>query len=145
MCAPRTLIVAACVVTLAGSLASAKQRDLGRETLAVGDGFASLGDGVTGGAAADADHVFVVRTRNELATALVAAPTGAPRIIYVDGTLDANVDDDNAPLACTDYYRNGYTLEAFVAFYDPAGPWGPTVPANTPGSLEAGRRACGGA
>jgi pectate lyase len=30
-----------------------------------------------------------------------------------------NVDDDNQPLACKDYYRNDYTLEAFLATYDP--------------------------
>jgi pectate lyase len=62
-----------------------------------------------------------------------ANPSNVPKIIYVDGTLDFNVDDENRPLRCTDYYRNGYTLEAFVATYDPA-VWGrvnPTGPLET--------------
>jgi len=137
----RTLIATACAVVLSGSLAYAKHhRDLGRETLPVNDGFASVATGVTGGAAADADHVFTVRTRSELAAVLVALPTGAPRIVYVDGTIDANVDEANNPLTCDAYFRDGYTRDAFVAFYDPAGPWGPNPPANTAGSLEAARR-----
>jgi pectate lyase len=136
----QTLAVACCAV-LAAASGSAAQTDLGREVLATNDGFASVGEGVTGGANATPAYVFVARTRGELVAALTAAPAGEPRIIYIDGTIDLNVDDDNSPLACTDYYRNDYTLEAFLAFYDPAGPWGPNPPANTPGSLEAARRA----
>jgi len=49
----------------------------------------------------------------------------------VDGVIDANVDDDNLPLACTDYYRDGYTLEAFLAKYDPTGEWGRVNPSGT--------------
>jgi pectate lyase len=134
-------LLAAAAVALAGAGLGASHRDLGREVLEPNDGWASLGEGVTGGSAADADHVFVVRNRAELVAALTAGPTGAARIIYVDGTIDANVDDQHTALTCEDYYRNGYTLESFLAFYDPAGPWGPNPPANTAGSLEAARRA----
>jgi pectate lyase len=130
-----------CGAALAAATGSAAQRDLGREVLAAGDGFASIGQGVTGGSNATPAYVFVARTRGELVAALTAAPAGEPRIIYVDGTIDLNVDDDGNALACTDYYSNGYTLEAFLAFYDPAGSWGPNPPANTTGSLEAARRA----
>lgn len=128
-------------VALAGAVAAAPpaQRDLGRQTLAAGDGFASLGDGVTGGASAGDQHVFVVRNRTELMAAVNAGPAGAPRIIYVDGVIDANVDDANRPLAVEEYYRDGYAREAFLAFYNPAGTWGPNPPANTAGSLEAAR------
>ena len=38
----------------------------------------------------------------------------------MQGTIDGNVDDTNQPLACTDYYRNGFTIEQFLATYDPA-------------------------
>jgi pectate lyase len=141
MSACKHTLAAACCAVLAVSTGSAAQRDLGREVLAANDGFASVGEGVTGGANATPAYVFVVRTRGELVAALTAAPAGEPRIIYVDGTIDLNAHDDGNPLACTDYYRNGYTLEAFLAFYDPAGPWGPNAPANDPGSLEAARRA----
>ena len=137
----RNRFAAACAMALAGTCIVSAQRDPGREVLAANDGWASLGGGVTGGALADADHVFVVGNRAEFLAALAVGPTGAPRILYVDGAIDANVDDSNQPLACEDYYAPGYTLEAFLAFYDPAGPWGPNPPANTAGSLEAGRRA----
>lgn len=133
-------VVATCLAALAATGAAADPGDLGREVLAPNDGFAALGEGVTGGAAADSDHVFVVRSRAELVAALTAAPAGAPRIVYIDGTIDANVDDENNPLACEDYYRGGYTLDAFLEFYNPEGPWGPNAPANTTGSLEAARR-----
>lgn len=123
--------IAACA-SLSGSAAP---RDLGREVLEPNDGFAALGgEGVTGGAAADADHVYVVRTRKELVDAL-ASQSATPKIIYIDGTLDANVDDNNQPLSCQDYYRDGYTLEAFLATYDPA-VWGRTDPT---GPLETAR------
>ena len=58
-----------------------------------------------------------------------------PKIIYVSGTIDANVDDANQPLGCTDYYRNGFTIEAFLAAYDPA-TWGRVNPT---GDLENAR------
>ena len=115
------------------------QRDVGRMVPLAGDGFASMGSGVTGGAAAADGYTFVVRTRNELAAAFAAGPAGAARIIYIDGVIDANVDDANRPLQCEDYYRSGYTRQAFLDFYNPQGPWGPTPPANTTGSLEAAR------
>lgn len=135
------------VVIVAAALAAVRadgppvQRDVGRQVLQAGDGFASLDDGVTGGASADDQHLFVVRNRGELVAALNAGPSGAPRIIYVDGVIDANVDDTGRPLACEDYYRDGYTQAAFLAFYNPAGAWGPNPPLNTAGSLEAARRA----
>ena len=117
------------------------QRDVGRQQLPAEDGFGSLGEGVSGGAAADEAHVFVVRNRAELVAALAAAPANAPRILYVDGVIDGNVDDNHRPLTCRDYYRNGYTLDAFLAFYNPAGSWGPNPPLNTAGSLEEARLA----
>ncbi|PYQ20457.1 MAG: pectate lyase, partial [Acidobacteria bacterium] len=115
--------------------APADDRDLGREILAPNDGWASFSTGTTGGAAAAPDHVYVVRNRKELIAALndgiypplSSSPSNAPKIIYVDRTIDANVDDDDVPLACEQYYRNGFTLEAFLATYDPA-VWGRVNP-----------------
>lgn len=131
----RVLPAIIAVAALAGSGGSAAPRDLGREVLEPNDGFAALGDeGVTGGSAADAEHTYIVRTRNELVAAL-ANPSAIAKIIYVDGTIDANVDDSNQPLRCQDYYRNGYTLEAYLATYDPA-VWGRVTPT---GPLEAAR------
>jgi pectate lyase len=103
-------------------------RDLGLETLHPENGWAASGPGVTGGAAAAPTQIYTVTSRRELIAALnngVASstspsnPSNEPKIIYVKGVIDANVDDDDNPLACADYHRNGYTLEAFLAAFDP--------------------------
>ena len=128
---PIILIGAACL--LAGLAAHAhNQRDLGRETLHPENGWAASGSGVTGGSAAVDAQIYTVTNRAELIAALnngvssptsPANPSNEPKIIYVKGTIDANVDDANSPLACSDYYRNGFTIEQFLATYDPA-VWG---------------------
>ena len=118
--------------------------DVGRQTLAPDDGWASFGTGTTGGSLATTEQVYVVRTRAEMiaalnngvvSTASPAIPSNEPKIIYVDGTIDFNVDDANLPLACADYARGGFTMEAFLATYDPA-VWGRIAPT---GPLEASR------
>ncbi len=139
------LVLCVLVTTAAGWPGSAsEQRELGTEVLAANDGWAAFGPGVTGGSAAAPDHVYVVTNRQELVAALndgvyppaSSTPSATPKIIYVDGTIDANVDDNNEPLTCEDYYRDGYTLEAFLAEFDPAGTWGRKAPS---GPLEAAR------
>ncbi|WP_436760442.1 pectate lyase family protein [Streptosporangium sp. V21-05] len=97
----------------ASSETSGRKPDLGRQTLPANDGWAAEGTGTTGGAAAPASNVHTVSTRTELATAL-AAPS--PKIIYVKGTVDTD-------RTCADYATGGYTLEAYLAAYDPA-VWG---------------------
>ena len=143
----RILQTLMCVVAIAATSAPsavADHRDLGREVLAPNDGWASFGAGTTGGSAAAPEQVYFVRTRAELIAALnngvpsptsPSTPSSAPKIIYVDGTIDFNVDDDNQPLGCVDYYRNGFTIEDFLATYDPA-VWGRVPPS---GPMEAAR------
>ena len=103
--------------------AMAAKSDLGQEVLPPHDGWASFGTGTTGGSQAAPSQVYVVTNRAELIAALnngvfsstsPANPSDEPKIIYVDGVIEMNVDDDNQPLTCEDYYRNGYTLEAFL-------------------------------
>src|SRR5687767_9670276 len=142
----RICVYAACLVAT-GVSASAHahgSRDPGRETLHPENGWAASGSGVTGGSAAVPEQVYTVTTRAELIAALnngvpstnsPSNPSNEPKIIYVSGTIDFNVDDTNQPLACTDYYRDGYTLEAFLATFDPA-VWGRNPPS---GPLEAAR------
>ena len=140
---PIILMGAACL--LAGVAAHANnQRDLGRETLHPENGWAASGSGVTGGSAAVDAQIYTVTNRAELIAALnngvssptsPANPSNEPKIIYVKGMIDANVDDANSSLACTDYYRNGFTIEQFLATYDPA-VWGRTPPT---GPVEAAR------
>lgn len=92
--------------------------DLGRQVLPVNDGWASAEGGTSGGSAATADHVYHVHDRNELASALADAGD-APKIIYVHGTIDANVDDANNPLTCADYAAGtGYTLDGYMAAFN---------------------------
>lgn len=120
------------------------RRDLGLETLHPENGWAASFVGVTGGAAAAPGQIYTVRNRSELIAALnngvvsstsPSNPSNEPKVIYVKGVIDANVDDANQPLACTDYYRDGYTLEQFLATYDPA-VWGRAAPS---GPLETAR------
>jgi len=122
----------------------AAERDPGREALPPNDGWASFGAGTTGGSPAVESQVYVVTNRAELIAALnngvpsstsSSNPSNEPKIIYVDGVVDMNVDDNNQPLTCEDYYRDGFTLEAFLAAYDPA-VWGRVAPS---GPLEAAR------
>jgi pectate lyase len=141
------LILALCLIGNTSFSAAAttlpKQNDLGLETLAPNDGWASFSTGTTGGSGATPEHVYIVHNRQELIAALnngvypppSSTPSSTPKIIYVAGTIDANVDDNNQPLTCADYARNGYTLEAYLAAYDPA-VWGKMPPT---GALESAR------
>jgi pectate lyase len=142
----RNLLPAFCLATSAFALPIAPTfaHDLGRSTLQPQNGWGAFGAGVTGGSAAVAEQTYVVTDRAELIAALnngvtsstsPSNPSNEPKIIYVKGTIDANVDDANQPLSCVDYYRDGYTLEAFLATYDPA-VWGRVAPA---GPLEVAR------
>ena len=138
-----TLTISVCLVANLFPSSLAEQRDLGHETLDANDGWASLTTGTTGGSNAATNQIYTVHNRRELVAALnngvypppSSNPSNVSKIIYVDGTIDANVDDNNQPLACTDYQRNGYTLEAYLAAYDPA-VWGRVLPS---GPLEAAR------
>ncbi len=133
MFATRTSLLAYLLLASITTTASAhSKQNIGRETLHPQNGWAASGTGVAGGSAAVAEQVYIVRNRSELIAALnngvvsstsPSNPSNEPKIIYVKGTIDANVDDANNPLTCTDYYQDGYTLEAFLATYDPA-VWG---------------------
>lgn len=134
------LHIAAAVAFLVGSsLASANaQAALDRQAIPTDDGWAAvptgaLPNGTTGGSLATTDRVHVVSDRNALVAAL-AYPSAVPKIIQIDGTIDANVDANGNPLACEDYHRPDpttgemYSLEKFLADYDPSGPWGRVNP-----------------
>jgi pectate lyase len=149
-----------------GDERSPTSRDLGREVLGADDGWGSVAPGTTGGALAAPDQLYVVHDRAELLAALndgvlpvqppppmrgtprpppLAPPSSAPKIIIVEGTIDLNVDDANQPLRCEDYYREGYTPEAFDAAYIPEvwgrnDPRGPLEDARQASSLEQERR-----
>lgn len=107
--------------------------DIGREVLAANDGWASYTTGVTGGSAANADNVFIVSKRSELVKAVSGT---TPKIIYVNGTIDMNVDDNDQPVGMDFYKDPSYDFDAYLAAYDPA-VWGTK---NLPsGDLETAR------
>jgi pectate lyase len=119
----------ACSLALLVVASSGSAQDLGQETLPPNDGWAASGSGTTGGTGAAPNQIYVVHSRSELIAALnngvpsstsPSNPSNEKKIIYVVGTIDANVDDQNGPLTCEDYYRNDYTLEGFLAAFDPA-------------------------
>ncbi|GGN68109.1 pectate lyase [Streptomyces albiflavescens] len=106
----------ALVLTVIGTTAQAQPRDLARQTLAAGDGWASDGTGTTGGSAADAAHVHTVTTWDGFEAAL-ADGGSAPKIIKVKGTIDANAE------GCDSFAAPGYDFAQYLADYDPA-VWG---------------------
>ena len=95
------------------------------------DGWAAVDGPVTGGCGATPSRIHDVYNRAQLVGALTrgrgAAPSdvqGKPRldeqpnIVYVHGTIDLNVDDNNLPLAEEDYMRQcGWSAHA--TYYDP--------------------------
>jgi pectate lyase len=109
-----------------------------RDTIPLNDGWASvptmaLPDGTTGGSMAAPERTLVVTTRDELVAAL-AYPDATSKLIYIRGTIDANVDATGSPLRCEDYHRPDpvtgemYSLPSFLSAFDPAGPWGRVAP-----------------
>ncbi|MFF4032539.1 polysaccharide lyase family 1 protein [Streptomyces sviceus] len=103
---------AALVLAVTGPTAQAKGHDAARETLAAGDGWASEGTGTTGGAAADAAHVYTVTDWAGFKAAL-AAGGSAPKIIKVKGTIDAVSE------GCDSLAAPGYDFDAYLAKYAP--------------------------
>ena len=95
------------------------------------DGWAAVDGPVTGGCGATPSRVHRVHNRAQLVDALIKGGRSAPadvrgkprldeqaKIVYVHGTIDLNVDDDNRPLEEEDYMRQcGWTAHA--TYYDP--------------------------
>jgi hypothetical protein len=146
---PKGLALAAVLAAVAATdvtTSADQERDLGREVLATNDGWASEGPGTTGGSAAVDAQVYTVTNRAELIAALnngvvpappndvsSSNPSNEPKIIYVKGTIDGNVDAANNPLACENYFSPDpttgemFSYEAFEAVFDPA-TWGRVTP-----------------
>ncbi|MEU1350017.1 pectate lyase [Streptomyces sp. NPDC005795] len=113
------------------------QQGIDRAVLAKGDGWAAAEGSTTGGAAATPDHIYTVSNRAELIAAFEDAGD-APKIIKIDGTVHGNSDVAGTPIDCEAYQTDGYTLDKYLAAYDPA-TWGRTeVPS---GPLEDARLA----
>lgn len=115
-------------------------RLLGRAPLPANDGWASAGPGTTGGGAAAEEQVHIVESRAELVRALggdnaTNRTNDTPKIIYVRGTVDGFEAPDGRLLTCADLADPEYSLDAYLAAYDPA-VWGRVTPS---GPLEQAR------
>ncbi len=128
----RILPMVAALVLASATPASADFEHLGRQPLGPRDGWAAATTGTIGGSAATADQVHHVKDRAELVTALRGAE---PKIVYVHGTIEGNVDDAGRPITCEQYADPGYSLPAYLTHYDPA-TWGKVEPS---GPLEEAR------
>jgi pectate lyase len=92
-----------------------------RQTQAANDGWGAYEGPVTGGAKASGAHVYQVRTRSELVRALSAGATAgnrgsssAPKVIFIDGTIDLSVDSQNRPLTERDYQDPAFDWSAYA-------------------------------
>ncbi|USQ87596.1 pectate lyase [Streptomyces phaeoluteigriseus] len=114
--ATKSAVVVGCTalaMTVTGTTAQAHSpRDVARQTLPANDGWAAYGTGTTGGAAADAEHVYTVTTWAEFRSALEASGS-APKIIKVRGTIDAVSE------GCDAFAAPGYDFDAYLAAYAP--------------------------
>ncbi|MDF9808915.1 pectate lyase [Streptomyces anulatus] len=102
-----------------------------RAVLPAGDGWAAAEGSTTGGANATPEHVYTVTNRAELIAAFAEAGD-APKIVRISGTVHGNSDADGTPIGCEQYRTGGYTLEKYLAAYDPE-VWGrDAVPSGPP-------------
>ncbi|WP_257135946.1 polysaccharide lyase family 1 protein, partial [Streptomyces sp. rh206] len=102
-----------------------------RAVLPAGDGWAAAEGSTTGGANATPEHVYTVTNRAELIAAFAEAGD-APKIVRISGTVHGNSDAGGTPIGCEQYRTGGYTLEKYLAAYDPE-VWGrDAVPSGPP-------------
>lgn len=116
-----------------------------RAVLPAGDGWAAAEGSTTGGSQATPEHVYTVTNRAELIAAFKDAGD-APKIVRIAGTVHGNSDVNGTPIGCEAYQQGGYTLENYLAAYDPevwgrdevpSGPW--RTPARPPRSCRPPR------
>ena len=84
-------------------------------------GWAAVGNGTNGGAAAPAENRYDVSTLAELKAALAnhGDPTAA-KIVYVTGTIDGNESSDGRILGEQDY-APGYDINKYMSCFGPEG------------------------
>ncbi|MFB0637090.1 pectate lyase [Bacillus rugosus] len=110
--------------------AGANAADLGHQTLGSNDGWGAYSTGTTGGSKASSSNVYTVSNRNQLVSALGKDTNTTPKIIYIKGTIDMNVDDNLKPLGLNDYKDPEYDLDKYLKAYDPS-TWGKKEPSGT--------------
>lgn len=112
-------LLAVSLLSMGIASVSSASSNLGSEVLAPKDGWAAYGTGTTGGATADASHVFTVTNKAELLKALGNGKDNTPKIIYVKGTINFNVDSNNTLVGPEFYADPAYDFNAYLEAYKP--------------------------
>jgi pectate lyase len=132
-CLARALAYLLSIGFLLGTARAATPVDAGgRDILGINDGWgavptAALPMGTTGGSTAAPARTVTVTNRKDLVAAL-AWPDPSPKLIYIKGVIDVNVDDAGRMLNSKDYARPDPAprdmdyIHAFMPMYDPDGP-----------------------
>ena len=111
-----TLIAVIMITSFRGS---AESPTFMREALPKQDGFASVGNGSTGGANATEQNVFKVTNKKEFVSALKNRKNTTPKIVLVYGTIDFDTDDNGKPLTMKDYMVDGYDFQQYLETHKP--------------------------
>lgn len=107
------------VVMITSFRSSAESPTFMREALPKQDGFASVGNGTTGGANATEQNVFKVTNKKEFVSALKDRKNTTPKIVLVYGTIDFDTDDNGKPLTMKDYMVDGYDFQQYLETHKP--------------------------
>lgn len=125
------------VVMMTSFRGSAESPNFMREALPKQDGFASVGNGTTGGANATEQNVFKVTNKKEFVSALKNRKNTTPKIVLVYGTIDFDTDDAGKPLTMKDYMVDGYDFQQYLETHKPQS----TAPKSLKDEQEAKRKA----
>ena len=98
---------------------SAERPTFMREVLPKQDGFASVGNGTTGGANATEQNVFKVTNKKEFVAALKNRKNTDSKIVLVYGTIDFDTDDTGKSLTMKDYMADGYDFQQYLETHKP--------------------------
>ncbi|MFA9440217.1 polysaccharide lyase family 1 protein [Uliginosibacterium sp. sgz301328] len=94
---------------------------IARQALPANDGWAAQGPGTDGGSKAKAENVYTATNRAELVKALNAGGNpNVAKIVFIKGTVNLSVDDNNKELFEKDYAPAGYDFEQYKKDYAPA-------------------------
>ena len=130
-------IILIAIVMMTSFRGSAESPTFMREALPKQDGFASVGNGTTGGANATEQNVFKVTNKKEFVSALKNRKNTTPKIVLVYGTIDFDTDDNGKPLTMKDYMVDGYDFQQYLETHKPQS----TAPKSLKDEQEAKRKA----
>lgn len=125
------------IVMMTSFRGSAESPTFMREALPKQDGFASVGNGTTGGANATEQNVFKVTNKKEFVSALKNRKNTTPKIVLVYGTIDFDTDDNGKSLTMKDYMVDGYDFQQYLETHKPQS----TAPKSLKDEQEAKRKA----